>query len=728
LKKTLELPLRQQQRILSLLAEFLSRKRCTLLSWQKLLGELRFVSPGVAGSRGLFGILQVPLVRKTKGRIRITRHIRLLLTTFRQPVEDLLSRPTHLSEIIAELPKVVGAMDACSYGLGGVYFATGHSPKVWRHPLPQHIVRRLVSSDNPSGDITNSDLEQAAMVVQLDNIADSYDVRGATISNLTDNTPTLTRHFKGSTATSRPAAYLCQISSLHQRYHRYCSEVSFINGVENVMADDASCLQHLTNSEFLHHFNSRVPPGNSLDALPESIRYDYLSDLHIAKTWELQANLASTQQHASSAWHSWQHFCTEIQVRTDLAGHPDPIQVIQVYIVQLRQRRCDKGGKTPIRADTISKHLSAIIQESATMVDMIQANMGLWHPGQERHISISHLLRAFSRTDPAPNRVWPINTTILLELLAMPQPKKFSEEHWLAVCQPAAMGFYYPLRPGEYAKSRSNAKDHDILGKPFRLHHASFLLIIGKYHVAHLLTPRCKRRCNDFELSTMYMAMLSFDDQKSTAKGDRVCQQYIGGTLCPSKAVCDRVYLLIDHVGKKTLHPEGINAPLYSYFVPATAKKKHSWSNVITSQLTAALRLAADGCKDRTGIPPKLINARSLHAGGATALLCASVGKDVTKILGRWCSDAMDVYLCTSTHTATAGFSNKMFDAGGYKFAKEQEASTLPHLIPEEATSDAQDEYISQLMVCNDDCDTFDDPELGRIAPEGRPTKLTARK
>jgi len=62
LKKKLELPLRRQQRILSLLAEFLSRKQCTPLSWQKLLGELRFVSPGVAGSRSLFGILQVPLV------------------------------------------------------------------------------------------------------------------------------------------------------------------------------------------------------------------------------------------------------------------------------------------------------------------------------------------------------------------------------------------------------------------------------------------------------------------------------------------------------------------------------------------------------------------------------------------------------------------------------------------------------------------------------------------
>jgi len=145
------------------------------------------------------------------------------------------------------------------------------------------------------------------------------------------------------------------------------------------------------------------------------------------------------------------------------------------------------------------------------------------------------------------------------------------------------VGFYYLLQPSEYAKSRSNAKDDDTLGKPFRLRHASYLLTNGKYHAAHLLTPRCKRRCNDFELSTMHMAMLSFDDQKSTAKGDRVCQQYIGGALCPGKALYDRVHLLIDHVGKKTMHPEGIDAPLYSYFVPATAKKKASWSNVTTS-------------------------------------------------------------------------------------------------------------------------------------------------
>jgi len=173
------------------------------------------------------------------------------------------------------------------------------------------------------------------------------------------------------------------------------------------------------------------------------------------------------------------------------------------------------------------------------------------------------------------------------------------------------MGFYYLLQPGKYAKSRSNAKDHDTLSKPFQLRHASFLLQKGKHHNAHQLTPCRKRRCNDFELSTMCMAMLSFDDQKSAAREDRVCQQYIGGTLCPGRSLYDRVYSLIDHVGKPTMHPK-------------------------------------------------------------------------------------------------------------------QEASTLPHLIPEEASSDAQDEYISQLMGYNDDCDTFDGPELGTIAPEGRPTKLKA--
>jgi len=183
----------------------------------------------------------------------------------------------------------------------------------------------------------------------------------------------------------------------------------------------------------------------------------------------------------------------------------------------------------------------AIIQENALMVDPNQTGMAMWRPGQEQHISISHLLRAFSQTDPAPNRVWPTNTTILLELMRTERPKTFAEEHWAAIKELTTMGFYYLLRPGKYVKSCSNAKEHDMLGKPFLIRHTSFLLKDDKYHAGHQLTSRCKRRCNDFELSTMNMAMLSFNDQKSAARGDRVCQQYIGGELCPGTALYHRV-------------------------------------------------------------------------------------------------------------------------------------------------------------------------------------------
>ena len=150
-------------------------------------------------------------------------------------------------------------MDACGYGLGGVFFSQGHNPKVWQDPLPEHLVKRLVSTSNPEGDVTNSDFEQAANIMQHDNIAHTFDIREVTIANLTDNTPTLTHHFKGSTTTEGPASYLCQILSLHQRFHHYCAEVSFINGEANVMADDASCLQHLTDAKLLNHFNSHYP-------------------------------------------------------------------------------------------------------------------------------------------------------------------------------------------------------------------------------------------------------------------------------------------------------------------------------------------------------------------------------------------------------------------------------------------------------------------------------------
>jgi hypothetical protein len=198
-------------------------------------------------------------------------------------VQGLSQRATRLGEIVPDTPCVIGATSASGLGFGGVFFSHITGPTVWRSPITEPIRARLVSHSNPHGDITNSDLEQFAALAHLDVITSLLDVREQTIGTLTDNTPTLSRMFKGATTTSGAAAYLCQRASEHQRHHRYCSEFSFIPGELNVMMPDAaSRLFHLSDTDFLAHFNTHFPQtGNTwrLCHLPRATRSSLMSAL-----------------------------------------------------------------------------------------------------------------------------------------------------------------------------------------------------------------------------------------------------------------------------------------------------------------------------------------------------------------------------------------------------------------------------------------------------------------
>ena len=139
--------------------------------------------------------------------------------------------------------------------MGGVYFCPRGDPYVWRFPFPEDVQRCLVSFDkDPKGDITNSDLEQAGIQGQVTLMADQHDVRYCTIYNASDNTPAVSRTNKGAVTSDGAPAYLCNYACFHQRRHRYCHKAFYIPGPANVMADDASRLQHLSDDAFLAHF------------------------------------------------------------------------------------------------------------------------------------------------------------------------------------------------------------------------------------------------------------------------------------------------------------------------------------------------------------------------------------------------------------------------------------------------------------------------------------------
>jgi hypothetical protein len=172
-----------------------------------------------------------------------------------------------LGEIVPNHPRCVGAHDASGTGAGGVWF-TPNRNLVWRQQFPPEIKRQLVSTSNLSGALTNSDFEQAGGVWHHFILADMVDIRESTIHSRCDNTPAVSRFQKGSTTTAGAAAYLNRLLALHQRQHRYLSVHDYIPGPDNAMADDASRLWALDDTQFLTHFEQLYPQNSPWELVP----------------------------------------------------------------------------------------------------------------------------------------------------------------------------------------------------------------------------------------------------------------------------------------------------------------------------------------------------------------------------------------------------------------------------------------------------------------------------
>ena len=257
------LPPHRHTRLLEIFQELRGKRRISIRQWQKVLGELRSMVLAIPGGRGLFSLLQTGFTFSEKNRIRLTRPILDQLADFEHLARDLGSRPTRLSEIVPDYPAALGPVDAAGSGMGGVWLpATTHSrlqPLVWRDRFPSSVQKALVSFSNPTGTITNSDLELAGTIAHQDVLVHEVDCRERTTATLGDNVPSLSWHRRGSTTTTGPAAYLLRLNSLHQRHYRCHGRFDYLPGSANVMADDCSRLWNLTDSAFLQHFQSMCP-------------------------------------------------------------------------------------------------------------------------------------------------------------------------------------------------------------------------------------------------------------------------------------------------------------------------------------------------------------------------------------------------------------------------------------------------------------------------------------
>ena len=86
---------------------------------------------------------------------------------------------------------------------------------MWRLKWPQHVIDRLVSDDNPDGDISNSDLELAGGLLHLEALAQTFDIRERTVLSKTDNLNSLFWQRKASATTDKVPAHLLRLFGFH---------------------------------------------------------------------------------------------------------------------------------------------------------------------------------------------------------------------------------------------------------------------------------------------------------------------------------------------------------------------------------------------------------------------------------------------------------------------------------------------------------------------------------
>ena len=209
----------------------------------------------------------------------------------------------------------------------------------------------------------------------------------------------------------------------------------------------------------------------------------------------------------------------------------------------------------------------------------------------------------------------------------------------------ATIAFYFLLRVGEYTPARSNHNKHT---HTFCVKNVIFWDSNG-FLIPHTSTPA--------QLDKATKAAIVIPTQKNGIKGQCIHQDCTGTAYSPVKALARRVHHILSNNGT-------LDTPIHCYYNPLFTH----WKNVTADNINNAVRAAAGqtGLYTR-GYEPSDVSSHSLRAGGAMALYLHKVPISTIKKMGRWKSDAFQMYIHEQISAFSAGLSIKMADEIPFK-------------------------------------------------------------
>mmetsp|Transcript_1284 Transcript_1284/g.2567 ORF Transcript_1284/g.2567 Transcript_1284/m.2567 type:complete len:585 (+) Transcript_1284:829-2583(+) len=299
--KTLQMKPKRVEKALLLLTEVLQCKRVSVKRWQQLLGVLRSLQTGMVGSEGQFSLLQDALVKQVGSRVRVTAAIKEQLKIFCDFLTFNADRPTTLEELVPGRDLHVGACDAAKAGRGGVWFTDDGQAILWRAPYLPEVQKEVVSDKNPTGKLTNSDLELEGTILHHWLLGKLVPLAGETTYTGCDNTPAVAWRTKGSSTTNKARARLLRLAAGMRRHHRAHHRLGHLSGVDNRMADDASRLWHLSDDDLLTYFSFTYPQSASwqLYRIPPEVNC-WLTSIMLDETSKVESVLPELQRQTLS--------------------------------------------------------------------------------------------------------------------------------------------------------------------------------------------------------------------------------------------------------------------------------------------------------------------------------------------------------------------------------------------------------------------------------------------
>jgi len=369
-----------------------------------------------------------------------------------------------------------------------------------------------------------------------------------------------------------------------------------------------------------------------LDTCPPELRPTIEAEFCAIAAAARRGISGSRQSSQNTTWSLWEVFCGELFQDPTFADVEDPIPLLRLFAHRYRNGSLAPSGAT-VRSRTVEGALRSVGQ---TLAELGLPDPRL-QPSGKLELRLQRQLRAYSKQDDPPTRVKPVPLPVIHHAITNCHLRGSPEA--TATADMLLLGFFFLLRPGEYAAS-SNPDS-----APFRLQDVHILYHQSRLDIYH---------ATEHQLHLATAVALEFTTQKNGVRGELVGLGRSGHPqLCPVRAAVNRALHL-------RLHRAPQHTPIYSFF------DGHRWRSVDAPKLTATLRAAATAVGAASGITATDISARSLRSSGAMALLCARVDSDVIRLLGRWRSDEMLRYLHVQALPILAPLASQMLHHGAF--------------------------------------------------------------